>query len=151
MQVLRKLIRRTNREQVPNRRAMACACPSARNLSSESCQRPHAIILSRFLVLGRFFHQFEVIDPKLAPNQRIWGLSNDFQHYEACVLSGTKCCLLQTPRSAVECIFGEDVGSFTVSVRNRKTRTASTLEILRLAFGAEFVLGIRFYRDELSD
>src|ERR1700745_934162 len=109
------------------------------------------MIFSTRLILFLFLCQLEVVNPNLATDQRVRRLTDDFKQHETRVCSRVKLRLLQAPRTGLQNIVGEDVGSFTVSIRDRETRTAGTLKCFRLAFGTKLVLGVRFHWYDLSD
>src|ERR1035438_2504456 len=60
-------------------------------------------------------------------------------------------CLLLVPWIGAQQIIGEHVRRVSVGVRDRKARTAGTVDVLGPRFGAELVVSVRLHRDELSD
>src|SRR6266403_2088912 len=79
----------TSREQAPSRgssgRARARA-PGPRNLLSYRQSRMMRSSTCQSLIAC--LHQPEIIDPKLAPDQRSWWITDDFQQQEICVRPG---------------------------------------------------------------
>ena len=59
--------------------------------------------------------------------------------------------MLQTPGIRTQYLVREDVGSTGVRVRDRETRTASSLQFFRPVFSTELVFGVGFYRDKLEN
>ena len=109
------------------------------------------MIFSTFLSLILFFHEPEIVDPKLCPGSRGPQADGRFSTGEGSYLGRSGIVL---PVAATDCcraIVGEDVRSVTVCVRDRETRAAGSIQILRFAFGTEFVFGVWLYRDELND
>src|ERR1700756_5202215 len=102
------------------------------------------MIFSRLLAPTLLLHQPEVVNPKLAPDQRAGRLTDDFQQQEGRVWAGMKSRLLQTPGAGTENIVAKNIGNVVVSVHDRKTRTARCFKLFRPAFGTELVLGVRF-------
>ena len=78
-------------------------------------------------------------------------MADYLQEQEICVRSGLESCLLLMPGIGAQQIIGEDVGVVRVGVRDRKARTAGTVDVLGPGFGAEFVFSVRLYRDELNE
>src|ERR1700683_5642913 len=62
-----------------------------------------------------------------------------------------KSCLLLMPRIGSEQIIGEDVGRAGVGVYDCEARTTGTVDVLSSRFGAELVVCVRLYRNELRD
>src|ERR1035437_1292815 len=63
-----------------------------------------------------------------------------------------KSCLLPMPGIGAQQIIGEDIRrSGGVGVRDRKARTAGTIDVLGPGFGAELVVSVGFHGDQLSD
>src|ERR1039457_1166262 len=60
-------------------------------------------------------------------------------------------CLLLVPWIGAQQIIGEHVRRVSVGVRDRKARTAGTVDVLGPRFGAELVVSVRLHWDELSD